>query len=57
MLCMYVCMYIYMVLNCIKNDQTCAAVQEDIAKVLEKETDNMKPTEAAQIELQLAICL
>ena len=46
-----------MVLNCIKNDQTFAAVQEDIAKVLEKESDNMKPAEAAQIDLQLAICL
>ena len=59
---MYMYMYMYMfrtcyvVLSCIKHDQTCAAVQED-AKVLEKETDNMKATEAGEIDSQLAISL
>ena len=43
-------------LSCIKHDQTCAAVQDD-AKVLEKETDNMKATEAGEIDSQLAISL
>ena len=46
----------YVVLSCIKHDQMCAAVQDD-AKVLEKETDNMKATEAGEIDSQLAISL
>ena len=58
-ICICICICIckcYSVLSCIKHDQTCAAVQDD-AKVLEKETDNMKATEAGEIDSQLAISL